>query len=135
MREKLDPTVRRETAYIAAVTVILSALMQAVFLVIGRWSLAVLFGNVLSGAGSVLNFFLMALTVQRAVTKEEREAKNLMKLSQTARFMMLGVIALIGVLLSCFDTVASLLPLFFPRIAVMLRGFFGKDINGGERLE
>ncbi len=127
MALKIDSAVRRETAYIATVTVILSAMMQAVFLLIGKWDLTVLFGNILSAVGAVLNFFLMGLTVQRAVTKDEKNAKNTMKLSQMLRFLMLIGFALVGVLLNCFDTVASLLPLFFPRIAITLRPFFGNQ--------
>ena len=38
------------TSYIALATLIMSALMEAVFLIIGRWDLHVLFGNLL-GAG------------------------------------------------------------------------------------
>jgi hypothetical protein len=35
--------------------------------------------------------------------------------------LMIFAVAAIGVLLSCFHTVAVLLPLFFPRIAIALR--------------
>ena len=59
----INETVRRETIYICIWTFIFSVLMQAVFLLLGKWALSVLFGNVLSASLSILNFFLMALTV------------------------------------------------------------------------
>lgn len=47
---KIDATVRRETIYIAVWVGILSLLMEAVFLIIGKWDYTVLLGNLLSGA-------------------------------------------------------------------------------------
>ena len=57
--------------------------MQAVFLIIRMWDYTVILGNLLGAAVNVLNFFLMALTVQKAVEKEEKEAKQTMKLSHS----------------------------------------------------
>ena len=47
---KIDPAIKQETKYIALTTLILSALMEAVYLIIGQWNLAVLFGNLLGAA-------------------------------------------------------------------------------------
>ena len=71
--KKVDETVRKETGYIAACTVILSMLTQAVFLVLGRWDISVLLGNLFCGGVAVLNFFLLGLTVQSAMQKEENK--------------------------------------------------------------
>lgn len=125
--KKIDATVIRETCYIAAITVILSMLMQAVFLIIGKWSYTVLLGNLLGLVAAVGNFFVMGLTVQAAVLKEEKDAKNLMKLSQTGRLFALFVTALIGYLVPVFNTVSVIVPYLFPRIAVALRPIFIKD--------
>ena len=124
--KKIDETVLKETKYIGAWVLIFSVLMQAVFLVIGKWSLAVLFGNLLSGAFVVLNFLLMGITVQRAVLKEEKEAKTMVKVSQLYRSLMMLIMAVVGVALPCFDTVAVIIPIFFPRIAIMFRPLFDK---------
>ena len=124
--KKVDQTVLKETGYIASFVLLLSVLMQAVFLIIGKWNITVLLGNLLSGAVAVGNFFLMGLTVQAAVSKEEKQAKNMMKLSQSGRLLLLFAAAAIGVLLPCFNTVTSLVPLFFPRIAIALRPLFLK---------
>ena len=60
-------------------------LMQSVFLVAGIWDYKVLSGNILGYIAVVGNFFLMGLTVQKALTKDEKEAKQLIKLSQILR--------------------------------------------------
>lgn len=121
---KVDDTVRRETAYIAAWVLILSMIMQAVFLVVGKWDTDVLFGNVLSIFGAVANFFLMGITIQKAVDKEQKEAAQTMRFSQTMRLFMQFALAAVGVLF--FNPITSIVPLFFPRIAVGFRPFLDK---------
>lgn len=129
---KIDKTVRKETGYIAAGTLILSVLMQAIFLVIGRWDYTVLLGNILGAIGAVGNFFFMGLTVQSALTKEEKDAKVKMKASQMLRMFLLFIIALSGAVLPCFQIWAVLISLFFPRIAIMCRSIsLGKAQDGG----
>ena len=122
MLKKVDPTVLKETRFIALVVLILSALMQAVFLILGKWDYTVLLGNVYGAVLAVGNFFLMGLTVQKCLTLEPDEAKKRMKLSQQGRLMGLLVFCMIGAALSCFNTVVLLVPQFFPRIGVTIRG-------------
>ena len=64
--------------------------------------------------------------MQNALSKDEKSAKTAIRLSQNLRLLMLFVAAALGVLLPCFNTVTALLPLFFPRIAVMIRPLFKK---------
>ncbi len=125
----IDPVVKKETKYIFLSVLILSALMEAVFLVMGKWHFTVLLGNLLSGSVAVLNFFLMGLTVQKAVQKEEKEAKSAIRLSQTYRFLLIILVAAFGVALPYFHSVAVILPLFFPRIAVGIRPVIDKKIS------
>ena len=122
--QKIDSTVIKETKYIALWVFILSVLMQAVFLVIGRWDYTVLLGNLLGAVAAVLNFFLMGITVQRALGREEKEARALMKTSQIYRSLMVLVIVVIGVAL--FNIWATVIPVFYARIAIMFRPMFDK---------
>lgn len=124
--KKIDAVVVNETKYIAVWVVILSALMQAVFLVIGKWHYSVLLGNILSGTFAVLNFLLMGITVQAAVLKEEKEARTAIKVSQMYRNLMILVVTIIGVVLPIFNTVAVIVPVFFPRVAISFRPMFDK---------
>ena len=123
---KIDKTVLRETRYIALWVVIFSVIMEAVFLVINQWDYTVILGNLLSAAAAILNFLLMGITVQKAVVKEEKDAKSTMKVSQNLRILGLFVVAVIGAALPCFNTFAVLIPLLFPRVAVGMRMFFSK---------
>ncbi|MBR0143655.1 MAG: ATP synthase subunit I [Clostridia bacterium] len=122
----IDPTVRRETLYIAVWTLLLTALMEAVWLIVGRWTLPVLWGGLFGAFFAILNFLLMGLTVQKAVGKEEKDAAGLMRLSQAGRMLLLVLVGLAAALIPFFDLIAALIPLFFPRIAVAARPLFDR---------
>ena len=123
---KVDPTVIKETLYIAVGTLILSVIMQAVFVIIRQWDYTVLLGNLMSWAAGVLNFFLMGLTVQKSVGQEPKQAATTMRLSQMGRLLFMFVIAMLGALLPCFNIWATLIPILFPRIIIFIRGLLIK---------
>ncbi|MBO5356843.1 MAG: hypothetical protein J6A95_03660 [Clostridia bacterium] len=132
---KIDKTVLKETAFIAIWMLIFSGIMQAVFLIIQKWDYTVLLGNLLSGVMGVLNFLLLGLTVQKAVNSgDEKYAKTLMKSSQAIRLVMIFGVAILGATVPCFDLWATLIPLLFPRIAIVIRQILlnrkGGDANG-----
>lgn len=122
--KKIDPTVVRETLYIAAFTLIFSGIMEAVFLLLGYWNYSVVLGNLLGFIATVLNFFLMGFTVQKAVLLDEEDAKKRVKLSQSLRTLMLVGFAAVGCIFKCFNPIAVLVPLLFPRIAILFRPLF-----------
>ena len=115
---KPEKAVIDTTRYIAVVTLILSVLMHAVFLIAGRWDLTVLWGSLLGAAVAVLNFFLRGLTIQKAVTKEEKEAKDTIRLSYTLRTALMVVTGVLGATVPFLHILATLIPLLFPRVAV-----------------
>ena len=131
--KKIDITVIKETKYIAGGVLILSALMQAVFLMIGKWDYTVLLGNLLGGGTAVLNFFLMGLTVQKAINKEEKEARTTMKVSQLYRNLLMLGLLILGVVLPWFSTWTVIIPVAFPRIAIACRSLLDK--RGGDSHE
>lgn len=129
---KANETVRKECIYIAYFCTILSALMQAVFIICKSWDYTVLLGNLLSLTVSVLNFYFMGITVQKAVEKDESDAKKMMKSSASIRTAVLFVVIAIGVAAPVFNTIAVLVTVFFPRIAILFRPFI-KDKKGSDK--
>jgi len=124
---KIDPAVSKETKYIALVTLLLGVLQQAVFLIIGKWSFSVLFGGIYGWAVALANFFLMCLSIQKAVSQDEKDAKGTMKFSQSMRFLGLFLMALFAYLIPFCNTIAAVLPYLFPRIAIFLSPFLRKE--------
>jgi len=153
---KVGAAVRRETLKIALGTAVMTVLMVAVFLIVRRFDWTVLTGALLGYAAAVLNFFLMALTVQKAaddmpaasqadtpeaapedtdtefdekvlrlkepLSPGAKKAKQRIQLSYTLRMLLMGGLAILGVVLPCFNSVAVLLPMLFPRIVIAAYG-------------
>ena len=124
---KANETVKKESLYIAYFCTLLSVLMQVVFIVCRKWDYTVLLGNLLSLSLAVLNFYFMGITVQKAVLMDEADARKLMKSSSAIRNAVVFLVIVIGVVLPIFNTVSVFVPVFFPRIAVIVRSRFIKD--------
>lgn len=118
---KVDPTIKKETGYIALTVVILSALLEAVYLVIGQWGLPVLFGNLLGAGVGILNFFLMGIGLQSALNKDEKGAKATVSFSHTMRFLLMAAVVVIAVFVDFIGLLPTILSLFFPSIGVYMR--------------
>lgn len=135
---KIDGTVKKETAYVAVAEAILIAIMLAVYLIISKFTLNVLFAALISGAVAVLNFFVMGLTVQKAVTVEDdSDRRKLIRASQLVRLLVMGVVVIVCAVFPKFDIFALFIPLFFPRLFAQARGIYGavKDGKNGGRTE
>lgn len=121
---KIDRGILREVRFVALGTLFLSAVEALVFLALGKYDLSVLFGILLSGGAGVLNFFLLGLTVQKALSygsADDAQARSTLKLSKTVRMLGLLAVLAVGVLLDCFSTVAVLVTVFFPRVTIFIR--------------
>lgn len=125
--KKLDKTVVKEGCFIALGVLVLSVIMEAVFIIIKRWDYTVLLGNLLGGSIAVLNFFLMGITVQNAIGKTEKEIRNRVRSSHIMRMFLISIGLIIGIVLPCFNSIAAILPYLFPRIAISLRPLFFKS--------
>ena len=126
---KIDKTIIKETKYVASFVVILSVLMQAVFLIIAKWNYTVLLGNIWGAALAVGNFFVMGLFVQKAVAQDEKDARQTIRASQSIRFAIIFLLAVVGILIfkQTPTRVAILIPLVFPRIAIIIRPLIDKN--------
>ena len=128
----MDPAVKKETGYITVWVLLLSLLMEAVFLVIRQWDLSVLFGNLGGAALAILNFFLLAFVVSRAVDKGKPE-EAAQRVKATATLRLIGVGALSALLIGVFKTnvFATLIPLLFPRVAIAFRPILDRKRGTG----
>ena len=128
----MDPAVKKETGYITVCVLLLSLLMEAVFLIIRQWDLSVLFGNLGGAVLAVGNFFLLAYTVSRAVDKGKPE-EAAQRVKATATLRLIGVGALSALLIGVFKTnvFATLIPLLFPRVAIAFRPILDRKRGTG----
>lgn len=133
----------RETLRVAAGVFLLVAAMLAVYAIIGQFSAAVALGGLYTGTLTVVNFFIMGLTVQgvtdRAAERERSDEelaeltlqmKNRMKLSYNLRTIALFALLVVGITVLKFDPLATILPVLFP--TVVIRALQIMDIKSGK---
>ncbi|MBO5501355.1 MAG: ATP synthase subunit I [Clostridia bacterium] len=124
---RIDPAVKKETTYILGFSILLSVVMELVFWLCGHMDITVPLGNLLGVCIAVLNFFLMGLTIQKSIGLSEKDASEKLKLSQRLRMLMVIALAAVGVGLPCFHSLAVVIPLFFPRIAIAFWPLLNKE--------
>ena len=123
-----------ETGVIAIGVVICSAVMLAVFALLGRFDTSVLLGGIIGSLMAIVNFFLMAMNVSMAADKAvKQDVKGGRALVQVSYLVRLAVIFLI--LLACVksglcNAIASVLPMVFVRPVITVAEFFRKSGEG-----
>ena len=128
---RVDQALRRETARLAIGVFVMVGAMLVAFALLGRMSRGVALGGVYTGILTIVNFFVMGLTVQlvtdraaeRERTDEELQAlttemKNRMKLSYNLRMIALFALLVVGIVVFKFDPLATILPVVFPTIVI-----------------
>lgn len=127
---KLQPAVQKETKRTAIFTFAAVAVMILVF-AIGHmiwpdsipFDYRVILGGVCGGAVAVLNFFMMALMVQKAASMDDQDKVKLtVRSSYTQRLAMQIIWMIIAIVAPCFQFIAGILPLLFPSLGIKLRG-------------
>ena len=128
---KMDPAVKKETGYISFWVILLSFMMEAVFLIIRKWDLSVLLGNLGGAVAAVGSFFLLAVTVSKAVSsgKPEDAAR---RVKASAGLRMIGMGGICALMIGVFHTnvYATVIPLLFPRIGLFFRPMIDKKRGG-----
>ena len=118
---KIEQAVKTETTHIAVGVGCMSVLLLVVFVVLGRFDYTVLLGTLLGGGFAVLNFFLMAMAVQRSVSQRDpQKAKKITQSSYTKRLFLLAAVLVVGIKVPYFNWITTIVPLFFPRITIFI---------------
>lgn len=123
----LDPAVRRESAFAAIASLIGTVAVQLIFVAVGLWDLSVLWGGLIGLAVSTLNFFLMSLTMQKAIeTGDQSRATGIIRLSYLWRTLfMLGVLVL-SLVVDAIHWIPVVASFFYIRIAITARQLLAK---------
>lgn len=133
---RLDPAVRKETTYIAVWVCALSLVMEGVFLILGKWDVSVLIGNLAGAAAAILNFFLLARSVSKAVQADRPEdAATRVKASRSVRLLGMMLVCVLFIWLVHTNVYATLIPLLFPRIGIAFRPAIDRKMGVSTRSE
>lgn len=126
---KKQQPVYQEMRSLAPYFLIISGIYMAVMIVL---SLALrdhtlpiggLYGIVIA----VLNFLMLGKCAQKAIRKTEKQATTYMSGMYCLRYLGLFAMLTIGALAPFINLIAAAVPLFFTRIAIMIRAFKEKE--------
>lgn len=133
---KFNDEIKKNIIYVFSGTTILSVTMILFFKIIGYFSVPVLIGAFIGTALACLNFYLLALTLHKAVSSDT-DQENFIKFSYSMRSLFMLVAGIVSVFLLKVNPIALLLPYMFPRIAIMMIKIIEqrKDKGGGEGSE
>ena len=122
----MDDSIKKDIKGIIGGSVVLSALMCAVYALIGRYTPGVLFGAILAMIFITINYLYLASAVTKALDMGEAGARYIQR-SYGMRMLLHIACGVLAYALPFVDTLAGIIPLLFPRLAIyatqMIRNF------------
>ena len=110
---------------------LLTGVMLAVYALIGRFSLKVLWSAALGAGAVLLNFTVMILALLQAEKRGSPEKGQLyVRATYALRLLLLAAVLILALRSKVFDPLATALPLCFQPIAVWLFELFRKMKKG-----
>ena len=126
----MSDVVKKEAGYIAAGTVVLSALVQIVWAVFFKYDLSVFLGGLWGGTFAVVNFVLMGLTVQKVARESDQmAAKRRMQASYQMRMILIILATVLAIIVPGVSWVMAVISLFFPRLTILVMPLFRPDLR------
>ena len=126
----MSDVLKKEAGYIAAGTVVLSALVQIVWAVFFKYDLSVFLGGLWGGTFAVVNFVLMGLTVQKVARESDQQAaKRRMQASYQMRMILIILATVLAIIVPGISWVMAVISLFFPRLTILVMPLFRPDLR------
>ena len=95
------------------------------FVILGFFDFTVILGGLLGGLVAFLNFFFLALAVEKAV-REGENPKAVVASSYALRMVFIAAMIVLAIKSPYFNYIAMVIPLIFPRIAIMFNNLIMK---------
>ena len=136
---KLQPASRREIKRIAIGTAIFAVIQIGVFFLLslvgtGTFDYRVILGTAGGAVIAVINFTVMCLTIQKAVTISEKKAmKAFIQGSYNGRLLLQAGWIVAALLIPHVHVVAAAVPLLFPNLTIIYLQMKGKLVEPSER--
>lgn len=126
----MSEVVKKEAGYIAAGTVLLSALVQIVWAICLEYDRSVFIGGLWGGAVAIINFVLMGIAVQKMANEtDQMSAKRRMQASYQFRMMLIILTTVLAVIIPGVNWVMAAISLFFPRLTILVMPLFRPDLR------
>ncbi|MBR5283463.1 MAG: ATP synthase subunit I [Clostridia bacterium] len=126
----MSDVVKKEAGYIAAGTILLSALVQIVWAIVYTYDSSVFIGGLWGGTVAILNFVLMGIAVQKVANEtDQMSAKRRMQASYQFRMMLIIFTTVLAVIIPGVNWMMAAVSLFFPRLTILVMPLFRPDLR------
>ena len=116
----LNSDILKEIKKIALITLGAICVMIALFAVRGYFSWGVVVSGFLGGAVAILNFFLLAVTVEKSLSKGSKGAQGFMGVSYLLRMALIAAVLIFAIKSEHLNYIAVAIPLIFPQIIIKI---------------
>lgn len=132
----IGKNLQKEVVKMAIGVFLLSLVMLGIFALLGYFSYRAVLGALLGWAGCVLNYFFLAVCVEKAADKGEKGAKAYIGGTYTLRMLFIAAVIIVAIKMPLyFNYVATIIPFLFPRFVIMAFNLFKKGEKHNERTE
>ncbi len=126
-----DNAILKETKHIAIGVLIGDVIMCLVFVILKRFGISVILGAILGSVFAVGNIWYLGVSIKKTLEKGEG-AQAYFRKTYMVRMLLHGVCIAIAALVPFIDTLAGIIPLFFPKLviyAMQLLGMYKPEEN------
>lgn len=117
-----------QTLMVVIGQVICIAAMFGIFALLHSFDEKVLFGGLMGGFLSVINFVIMAIVACLAADKAQQQdvkgGQKMLQLSQVARYLLIFIVLIAVGVSGYFNLISTALPFVFVRPILTIAGFF-----------
>ena len=124
----LTQGIKNDIKKLAVYVLVMTVIMVGVFAACGYFDTGVVLGAALGYAAAMANFILLAVTLSKSLGKAEHATRT-MGLSYVLRMFLIAAVVLTAIKLPLFNYVAAVLPLVFPRFAIMIMNLRKKKVQ------
>lgn len=128
---KLDQDSKKVVKWVVLGTVSLALLLLFIFFVLGKISKLSILGIALGSGISLLNFWLLTVTLQKALGKGTK-GKGIAGFSYTGRMLLQMLLVILSITLLKVPPISVLVPLVFPRISIFFFQMHEKFLERGK---
>ncbi|MBQ4160408.1 MAG: ATP synthase subunit I [Clostridia bacterium] len=130
----MDKALVREIKKVAIGVLMLAVLQALVVWIAFGVHIPMLLGTVLGSLCAIVNFFLTALNVQKAVDKSESGAKLSMVSGYYCRLAIIAAAMFLAIKMPWLNIFTTAIPLIFPRLVITGHSLVGQlKKDGGEQ--
>lgn len=119
-----NEVIAKEVKNIAIGTIALDVVMVLVFFIIKKFSLGVIIGAIIGSIFAIGNFAYLGYCIQKAMEKEDG-ARAYLNRTYIVRMFLHAACIILAVLLPFENTIAGIVPLFFPRLVIYIMQILG----------